>query len=151
MSPEHVLVPIDFSASADQALEFAMALARKLPARLTLLHVIHMIPLGLTDSGVPLPLAYMETLEADVRTSLATYRKRLTEAGLEAEVMSVHGSPFQSIIDVARDKQVDMIIMGTHGRTGLKHFLLGSVAEKMVRLAPCPVVITRGPTDTSEQ
>lgn len=150
MSTEHILVPIDFSASADQALDFAMALARKLPARLTLLHVIHIIPLGITDGGASLPLAYIETLEADVRTSLETYRKRVTEAGIEAEVMSVHGIPFQSIIDVARDKQVDMIIMGTHGRTGLKHILLGSVAEKVVRLAPCPVLITRGPTDTSE-
>jgi universal stress protein A len=63
--------------------------------------------------------------------------------------MSVYGIPFQSIIGVARDKQVDMIIMGTHGRTGLKHVLLGSVAEKVVRLASCPVLITRASTDTS--
>jgi universal stress protein A len=149
MSTEHILVPLDFSASADQALDFAMILARKLPARLTLLHVIHIIPLGIADGGTSLPLAYIETLEADVRTNLETYRKRVTEAGIEAEVMSVHGIPFQSIIDVARHKQVDMIIMGTHGRTGLKHILLGSVAEKVVRLAPCPVLITRDSNGTS--
>jgi nucleotide-binding universal stress UspA family protein len=143
MSTQHILVPIDFSASADQALDYAMSLAGKLPARLTLLHVIHMVPLGLAEGGAPLPHTYIETLEAEVRQSLATYNKRVTDAGTACEVMVLHGIPFQSIIDVARDEQVDMIIMGTHGRTGLGHLLLGSVAEKVVRLAPCPVLITR--------
>jgi nucleotide-binding universal stress UspA family protein len=150
MSTQHILVPIDFSAYADRALDFAMALASKLPARLTLLHVIHIIPLGLAEGGAPLPYTYIETLEAEVQQSLETYSKRVQEVGLDCDTMVMHGIPFQSIIDVARDKQVDLIIMGTHGRTGLKHILLGSVAEKVVRLAPCPVLITRGPADTSE-
>ena len=150
MSTQHILIPIDFSAYADRALDFAMALASKLPARLTLLHVIQIIPLGLAEGGAPLPYTYIETLEAEVQQSLETYRQRVQEAGLDCDIMVVHGIPFQSIIDVARDQQVDLIIMGTHGRTGLKHILLGSVAEKVVRLAPCPVLITRGPTDTSE-
>jgi nucleotide-binding universal stress UspA family protein len=150
MSTQHFLVPIDFSAYADQALDYAIALAQKLPARLTLVHVIHIIPLGIAEGGAPLPPTYLETLEADVRQNLETYRQRVKDAGLESAVMTLHGIPFQAIIDVARDEQVDMIIMGTHGRTGLKHVLLGSVAEKVVRLAPCPVLITRGPSDTTD-
>jgi nucleotide-binding universal stress UspA family protein len=85
-----------------------------------------------------------------VPQSLETYRQRVEDAGLESEVMTLHGIPFQAILDVARDERVDMIIMGTHGRTGFKHVLLGSVAEKVVRLAPCPVLITRGPSDTTD-
>jgi nucleotide-binding universal stress UspA family protein len=151
MIMQHFLVPIDFSAYADQALDSAMALAQKLSARLTLVHVIHMIPLGIAEGGAPLPQSYLETLEADVRQSLETYRQRVTDAGLECQIMVLHGIPFQAILDVARDERVDIIIMGTHGRTGLQHLLLGSVAEKVVRLAPCPVLITRGPSDTAKQ
>jgi universal stress protein A len=59
----------------------------------------------------------------------------------------VQGVPFQTIIDAARDHGVDLIVMGTHGRTGLTHVFMGSVAEKVVRLAPCPVLVTRGTTE----
>ncbi len=61
----------------------------------------------------------------------------------------MQGVPFQTILDTARDKGVDLIVMGTHGRTGLPHVLMGSVAEKVVRLAPCPVLVTRGTHDAS--
>jgi nucleotide-binding universal stress UspA family protein len=63
----------------------------------------------------------------------------------------VHGVPFHVIIDTARTAHVDLIIMGTHGRTGLPHVLLGSVADRVVRLAPCPVLVVRVPTDTPAQ
>ena len=58
----------------------------------------------------------------------------------------VHGVPFHEILETAKSQKVDLIVMGTHGRTGLQHILLGSVAEKVVRLAPCPVLIARQPT-----
>jgi nucleotide-binding universal stress UspA family protein len=59
--------------------------------------------------------------------------------------MVLHGSPFACIVSAARDRGVDLIVMGSHGRTGLPHILLGSVAERVVRLAPCPVLVTRPP------
>ena len=74
------------------------------------------------------------------------YLARVTAAGLVGEIVVGHGVPFQEILDTAKKRQVDLIIMGTHGRTGLVHVLLGSVAEKVVRLAPCPVLIARQPT-----
>lgn len=149
MIPQHFLVPIDFSAYADAALEYAITLASKLQARLTLLHVIQSLPLGGTDMGVALPVAYLQDLEAELRESMAGYVKRATDAGLQAEASLVHGVAFQEIVDLAKAQQVDLIIMGTHGRTGLRHVLLGSVAEKVVRLAPCPVLVTRQPASVT--
>jgi nucleotide-binding universal stress UspA family protein len=144
MTIQHILVPVDFSGHAEQALEYAMGLARKLPARLTLLHVIHTMPLGVADGGTTLPPSYFQALEAEVQQEMETYRQRLQQAGLEGTVVVEHGVPFQSIVDTARDQHVDLIVMGTQGRTGLAHLFLGSVAEKVVRLASCPVLVTRG-------
>jgi nucleotide-binding universal stress UspA family protein len=102
---------------------------------------------GGADMGVTLPYAYIENLEEDLRRSLESYRERITAKGLQSTVAIVHGVPFQEIIETAKARQVDLIIMGTHGRTGIRHVLLGSVAEKVVRLAPCPVLVTRRPAD----
>ena len=146
MTLQHFLVPVDFSEYADQALGDAITLAKKLEARLTLLHVIHYLPIGVGDMGAALPVSYMDELEADVQQGMESYRQRAQQAGLETDVVIVHGIPFQSIVDVAREKNVDLIVTGTHGRTGLRHALLGSVAEKVVRLAPCPVLVTREPS-----
>jgi len=149
MTAQHILVPIDFSADADQALEYAIALASKLQARLTLLHVLLSLPpLPEGAPGRGLPEVYLRQLATEVQQGLATRRQRVLDAGLEGHSMLVYGMPFQSIIDTAQEQKVDLIIMSTHGRTGLKHVLLGSVAEKIVRLAPCPVLVTRSPAST---
>jgi nucleotide-binding universal stress UspA family protein len=145
MAAQRFLVPVDFSEYADQALEYAMGLAGKLGARLTLLHVIQALPLGGVDMGVSLPYTYLQDLEAEITNSLQAYLERVTAAGLEGEIAVVHGVPFHEIIETAKLQQVDLIIMGTHGRTGLQHVLLGSVAEKVVRLSPCPVLVVRQP------
>lgn len=147
MTPQHFLVPVDFSDDSNHALEYAIALASRLHARLTLLHVIQSMSLGGTDMGVALPYAYIQDLEAELRQSLEGYVKRATEAGLQAEASLLHGVPFQEILYAAKTQKVDLIVMGTHGRTGLRHVLLGSVAEKVVRLAPCPVLVARQPMD----
>jgi nucleotide-binding universal stress UspA family protein len=68
----------------------------------------------------------------------------------KGETIIVHGVPFQSILDTANEKAVDLIVMGTHGRTGLTHVLMGSVAERVVRMAPSAVLVTRGKTETSD-
>ncbi|MGE3539725.1 MAG: universal stress protein [Candidatus Tectimicrobiota bacterium] len=146
MAVQRFLVPIDFSEYASHALDYAISLASKLGARLTLLHVIQSLPMGGVDMGVALPYTYLQDLEAEITSSLQTYLERVTAAGIEGEIAVVHGVPFNEIIAAAKAQQVDLIIMGTHGRTGLQHVLLGSVAEKVVRLAPCPVLVARQPT-----
>jgi len=146
MTIQHFLVPIDFSTYAEQALDYAVTLAKQLQARVTLLHVIQPPLIAGADMGVWPSPAFVEELEAAVTRDLEGYLARVTAAGLEGEIAVVHGVPFQEILDTTKARQVDLIIMGTHGRTGLPHILLGSVAEKVVRLAPCPVLVARQPT-----
>src|SRR5262249_18194299 len=146
MTAQRFLVPIDFSEDANQAVEYAIGLASTLGARVTLLHVIQLLPLGSGDMSVTVPCTYIQDLEADITSRMQACLERITTAGLEGEMTVVHGVPFQAILDTAKKQQVDLIIMGTHGRTGLQHVLMGSVAEKVVRLAPCPVLVVRQPT-----
>jgi nucleotide-binding universal stress UspA family protein len=124
-----------------------MALAAKLQARVTVLHVIDHLPMAERYAAVsPQPnrvSAYLQELEAEVQQRLDAQHKQLQEAGLAGKVLMTHGVPSQTIVAIARDKHVDLIVMGTHGRTGVHHLLMGSVAEKVVRLAPCPVLVTR--------
>jgi nucleotide-binding universal stress UspA family protein len=145
MTVHHVLVPIDFSPYAEQALDAAIALAQKLQARVTLLHVIQPPLVVGADMGVWPSPAFVDDLEAAITRDMEGYLARVTAAGLAGEIAVVHGAPFQEILNTAKARQVDLIIMGTHGRTGLPHVLLGSVAEKVVRLAPCPVLVARQP------
>jgi len=146
MTVKHVLVPIDFSPYAELALDYAVALAQKLQARVTLLHVIQPPLFAGADMGAWPSPAFIADLETVIMEDMAGYLTRVTAAGLEGEIAVVHGVPFQEILDTAKARQVDLIIMGTHGRTGLSHVLLGSVAEKVVRSAPCPVLVARQPT-----
>ena len=146
MAVQRFLVPVDFSEYASQALDYAIGLAHKLGARLTLLHVIQSLPLGGVDMGVVIPYTDIQDLEAEITSSMNDYLERVTAAGLEGEIAVVHGVPFHEIVETAKIQQVDLIVMGTHGRTGFQHVLLGSVAEKVVRLAPCPVLVVRQPT-----
>jgi universal stress protein A len=146
MTVHHVLVPLDFSTYAEQTLDYAIALAQKLQARVTLLHVIQPPAVVKVEGGIWPSSTFLQDLEAAVTRDMEGYLARVTAAGLAGEIAVVHGVPFQEILDTAKARQVDLIIMGTHGRTGLSHVLLGSVAEKVVRLAPCPVLVARQPT-----
>ena len=150
MVAQYILVPLDFSAYADQALEYAMALAKALQARLLLLHVIHLTPMTMGDMFSSSLEAYFNTMEPEAHKHMQASLARVHQEGLEGETSIVQGVPFQIIIETAKDKNVDLIVMGTHGRTGLTHALMGSVAEKVVRMAPCPVLVTRGTTEASD-
>lgn len=143
MTSQHFLIPLDFSECANQALEYAMTLAKKLQARLTLAHVVYLPKMVEVDIA-----PYQEQLEAGAMQAMETNLKRVQDAGLEVDIVTVHGVPFREIVELARDRDVDLIIMGTHGHTGLQHVFLGSVAEKVVRLAPCPVLVVRQPAET---
>lgn len=152
MLPQHILVPVDFSEPSEQALDSAIELAGKLKARLTLLHIVQPPVLG-TGPDVGLGAAYADLtaqMEADAGRALEASLQRVRQAGVVCKSTLIHGLPFQAIVDCARVQQADLIVMGTHGHTGLQHILLGSVAEKAVRLAPCPVLVTRSPEKEGE-
>ncbi len=140
---ELILVPTDYSDPADAALRVAADLARAFKGRLLVLHLLPLEVYGLGEypivSGDGARLAEeTERLRAHVGKVL---EGRGTIPAHEVEV--VWGSPYLHIVELAVERKVDLIVIGTHGRTGLKHVLLGSVAEKTVRLAPCPVLTVR--------
>jgi nucleotide-binding universal stress UspA family protein len=150
MTAKHILVPTDFSEYADHALDYAIALAQKLRARLTLLHIIQLTPMTMGDMyGYSLE-ADLEAMESEAQRQMQALLNRVHQEGLESETAIVQGVPFQMIVDMAESQDIDLIVMGTHGRAGLTHALMGSVAEKVVRMAPCPVLVTRGTTETSD-
>jgi nucleotide-binding universal stress UspA family protein len=149
MPIQHRLVPLDFSPDAEQALAYAMALAQTHQARLTLLHVKDTLSWGVAQAEARLPPSVWHQLETRLAEDMAERFTRVQEAGLHGETVIAEGVPFQTIIDTARDTGVDLIVMGTRGRTELTPVLIGSVAERVVRLAPCPVLVTRKSADTS--
>jgi nucleotide-binding universal stress UspA family protein len=145
-----ILVPVDFSALADVAFEYALGLAQRLDAKLLLLHVFQVPAFAYPDASVPLPAETLLEAEHMARSSLDKLLKRAEAASVPASPLLLEGAAFVEIIRAARSEGADLIVMSTHGRTGLRHALLGSVAEKVVRKAPCPVLVVRSPGATFE-
>lgn len=144
MMPKHILVPLDFSAAADHALAYAIPLAQTFQARLTLLHVLEPLALGQASMSAETEgtvAAWLYTWEMAAQRALLKPFHRVREAGLHGEALVRSGVPCQMILDVARVRRVHLIIMGTTGRTGLARVFLGSVAERVIRSAPVPVLI----------
>jgi nucleotide-binding universal stress UspA family protein len=137
-----ILCPLDFSNNALEALDYAVDFARQNDGQLILLHVV--------DN--PLADQYGPTAQnfyAEVEHALDKSKQMLAEAahqhaaGVSCEIIAKRGNPYEEIIDLANAQQADMIVMSTHGRTGPQRLLIGSVAEKVVRTAPCPVLTVR--------
>jgi nucleotide-binding universal stress UspA family protein len=149
MSLGHVLVATDFSPHADVALDRAIALATGEGAALTLLHVATTaatVPaMPEVESAAALELAAVaEDLEREVSSQLADRVTRVRAAGIEPGVELRSGHPDDAIVQVAEELHADLLVIGTHGRTGITRFLLGSVAEHIVRRAHCHVLVARG-------
>jgi len=111
--------------------------------------VLDLTPVTMEDMTAGVVATYLDDLETDARHLLQESRERVQRAGLQGESLLVQGTPTQTIVDTASEQGVDLIIMGTHGRTGLAHVFLGSVAEHVVRQGPCPVLVVRRAPDTS--
>lgn len=138
-----ILVPLDFSMPSRTALDAAVAFARRFKAKLTLLHVVEPIATPNFAASIPLVMENDQVMAA-AKNHLANAVK---EAGISkntvGQVLVRFGSAFHEITDAARTLKVDLILLSTHGHTGLKHALLGSTAERVVRHAPCPVFVVR--------
>jgi nucleotide-binding universal stress UspA family protein len=143
MLPIHtILHPTDFSERSALAFRLACALARDYGARLVVLHVTAP-PLVAYGEGVVIAPTEAETHHDREREELR--RLRPADPKVVAEHLLLEGDPVSAILGVAQDAHVDLIVMGTHGRTGLRRLLMGSVAEQVVRRAPCPVLTVRTP------
>jgi nucleotide-binding universal stress UspA family protein len=140
-----ILHPTDFSRASRPAFERAVKLARQEGAELLIVHVM-VPPAPFVGNGYVSPKTY-EDLEAAARKSVETQLKavlaRAKKAGARAKAILTEGIPVEQIVRAAKGKRADLIVIGTHGRTGFSRFFLGSVAERVVQLAPCPVLTVR--------
>ena len=141
-----ILVPMDFSSDADAACSYAAALAATFAASLHLLHVVeNPLAAGVWSSEIyTSEIAGLQiNLVRDAEQRLRDYAA--DKAGVtDTEVRTGHVA--RVVLEFAKEKAIDLIVMGTHGRTGLAHAVMGSVAERVVRLAPCPVLTLRAET-----
>ena len=139
-----IVVPIDFSPSAEEAMSWAIDLARRYGASLIVTHVLQPVAWPASPDGLMLtPTDLLATTRRELDASLERTRASIEAAGIGAKAELLDGTPAAEIAALARRAAADLVVMGTHGRTGLKHALLGSVAEKVVRTAPCPVLTVR--------
>jgi universal stress protein A len=140
-----ILVPIDFSAPSDAALEYARTVARRFGASLHLLHVADDPYRALYSAEVYVP--EMEGLRDEILGDATDRLKDRLQSSdireLDATAEAIIGTPAGSIVEYAGAHDIDLIVMGTHGRGGMSHLLMGSVAERVVRTAPCPVLTVR--------
>jgi universal stress protein A len=140
---QSILVPTDFSQASTKAISYATTLAEQFNAKLTFLYVVE--PLALPDFEGSFPLL----MESDKLTT--AYKEKLLELSRKAvpdgtrlvNVVVRNGLAYQEIIDAARTLKVDLIVISTNGRAGINHMILGSVTERVVRHAPCPVLVVR--------
>jgi nucleotide-binding universal stress UspA family protein len=139
-----ILCPVDFSEPCRVAMEHAESLARTLGAELILAHVVVPAMYPVAFGAVPLGAV---TLEEEARgaaeASLTADVKRLSEQGITCRGLVEVGTPAYRLVEMVRENAVDLVVMGTHGATGLGHVLLGSTAERVVRLCPCPVLTVK--------
>ncbi len=139
----HVLCPLDGSELAEKALPHAVAQARAFGARLTLLRVVEVPVLPVTPDVVTVEIDLLPHLREDAQKyideQVAVWREQLAE--VRGEV--VEGRAAEAIADFAVDRGVDLIVMATHGRSGLSRLAFGSVADRVLRLAHCPVLLVR--------
>jgi universal stress protein A len=138
-----ILVPVDFSAHSEHALRYAVALASRLGASLYLLHVVDdPVATGAWSAeGMPPDLAELRTeLVANAEQRLLVYRGEAERAQVPVVTTARIGLTSYTIVEYAQALNIDLIVMGTHGRSGVAHLFMGSVAERVLRHAPCPVL-----------
>ncbi|HEX3726114.1 MAG TPA: universal stress protein [Pirellulales bacterium] len=147
ISIQRILVPTDFSEPSLAALKYGRAFAESFGATLRLLHVIEDSLVSWPDegAGIVTPMTTFEEIESEVRRRLESSLSPDDRLGIKVELITARGAASNEIVAYALNEQIDLVIMGTHGRKPAAHLLMGSVAEKVVRKAPCPVLIVRHP------
>lgn len=145
ISIKNILVPSDFSEPCEAALRYGVALADAFSSSL---HVLHVLEEPVVTAMAPEAYAMslpglLDELERRSRERLDGLLTEEQRTKFRAKLVSERGSPFVEIVRYAREKDIDLLVMGTHGRGAIAHMLMGSVAERVVRKAPCPVLTVR--------
>jgi nucleotide-binding universal stress UspA family protein len=132
----NILVPTDFGDPAARALELATLIASRFESKITLMHAFYVPPLAYAN-GIYVP---MDDMIKEADRALADALAKLKTKYALAEAVLVSGLPWEQVLHVAKEQKCDLIAMGTHGRHGLSRIVLGSVAERIVRMSPVPVL-----------
>ncbi len=153
MDIKKILVPCDFSAYAEHALTWAVRLAQ--PHANAKIVLVYAVPIFSQISYTEIPILLdIPKIEAELVTEgdaqLREFVTTHNTGNVPIETRTMLGDPFTVICRVAEEEHVDLIVLGSHGRTGLSHVFLGSVAERVVRYAPCPVLVARLPQQSTQ-
>jgi universal stress protein A len=143
-----ILVPIDFSEQSKKTVKFATRFAARYRAAVRLLHVFQIPDYAVTQfehrqRGFDQLKNQVDIAEEEARQNLEALEKELLNQGMDVKATLRVGYPFEEIVLTANDPEIDLIIIGTHGRSGIKRLLLGSTAERVVEHAPCPVLVVK--------
>ncbi|MBI5119079.1 universal stress protein [Candidatus Poribacteria bacterium] len=144
---EKILFPTDFSEHSNHAFGYALSFAKEYGAKLYLLHVIEDVQY-LANAymfDVPIMPSFADMEQNRLKEMQEFIEREVTDSSIQIEKSIRRGRPFLEIIQMAREENVDLIVIATHGRGGLEHVLFGSTAEKVVRKSPCPVLSIRMP------
>lgn len=146
---DRILIAIDFSENSSYAFDYALMLARQFDAELTVMHVINE-PIDLR--GFYVPHISFEQLEKEIEAGAAGMMENFCREKMgdftKYTTCIINGIPYEEIIRKAKEDDVSLIVVGTHGRTGLDHIIFGSTAERVVRSSPCPVLSIRLPSES---
>jgi universal stress protein A len=137
-----ILVPVDFSDASDKALAYAVAFARQFHAKILLLHVVHVSYMAGEYGPIDVPVLEDQLIEAAKQKIQELAKDKVPAELLEGTAVCA-GPAVHEIAELAKERNTDLIILSTHGYTGLKRVMLGSVTENVVRHAPCPVLVVR--------
>jgi nucleotide-binding universal stress UspA family protein len=138
---KRILVPTDFSESADHALTYGVSFAREYEAELILVHVVETLTVGYASDLFPVPMAEVfDEISGYAKTEIGKHATAIREKGIAVREMVVQGKPSAEITRIAKEESVDIIVLGTHGKGMLDQALFGSTAERVIRKAPCPVL-----------
>jgi nucleotide-binding universal stress UspA family protein len=139
-----ILVPTDFSDSARKALRYGISFAREFGSELLLLHVVEPVAVGYGSDLFPVPMAEVfEEMSGHARVEIAKLAAFAREKDVESRELVVQGKPSSEVLRVAAEEEVDLIVLGTHGKGLLDKAIFGSTAERVVRRSPCPVLTCR--------
>ena len=141
-----ILIPTDFSSYSQFALQYAATLAENFSAKLYVMHVCEHLIAGVESEAYHFSVAeFPAEVERNEKERLRQMTEELRSKGIDAESVIRVGRPYSAIVNTAKELEVDLVALATHGRSGPSHVAFGSTAEKVVRLAPCPVLTVKHP------